>query len=378
MRPRREARTSPARTDGPDRAASRKSPGPLARVRAIRRGQAVRAALPILGMHPIRRTSPDDLFVVGYPKSGNTWMQNLLAAAYFGIDPALTPDAIVQDLVPDVHHRRAYRRYADRMIFKSHALPWPEARSVIYLTRDPRDLLVSFSHHCAALGEKPIDAAAVAGSGHPRLPGTWKTHVAAWRENPYGASVLWLSYERLKADPFASLERVASFSQCSFDADRLRWACERSQLDRMRAKESRWGFEGWPREARFVRRGEVGSHRDELPPGVAEAVRHACEPEFTRLYPEASASSSLSARESTPDCGTAKSQLAAIDKASSEQATFDTKRHENATPAHAPSQDAPSQDATAQDATTLDARKRGGASEPRSSDRKNAEGRSAA
>ena len=63
------------------------------------------------GLHPIEQTLPDDIFVCGYPKSGNTWFQHLVTALLFGVDVRLAPDALINDLVPDVHFKRYYRRY---------------------------------------------------------------------------------------------------------------------------------------------------------------------------------------------------------------------------------------------------------------------------
>ena len=35
---------------------------------------------------PINKTNINDIFIVGFPKSGNTWMQSLIAGIQYGID----------------------------------------------------------------------------------------------------------------------------------------------------------------------------------------------------------------------------------------------------------------------------------------------------
>src|SRR5438105_2547577 len=88
------------------------------------------------GFVPISEFSPDDIFIVGYPKSGNTWFQNLVGGVVYGVDPKLSPIALVQELVPDASSRKYFRRNATPMFFKSHSLPCREYRRVVYLLRD--------------------------------------------------------------------------------------------------------------------------------------------------------------------------------------------------------------------------------------------------
>ena len=82
---------------------------------------------------PITQFSDMDIFIAGYPKSGNTWLQNLITGIYFGVDPDLAPDTLIQELVPDIHFKKYYRRLKTPMFFKTHYLPRPEYKRVIYL-----------------------------------------------------------------------------------------------------------------------------------------------------------------------------------------------------------------------------------------------------
>src|SRR5687768_13824154 len=94
---------------------------------------------------PIKETKAEDVFIVGYPKSGNTWLQNLAGAVVYGVLPEFAPPALMHlELVPDVHQKQFYKRYSTPMFFKSHHLPRPEYRKVVYVLRDGRDVMVSY------------------------------------------------------------------------------------------------------------------------------------------------------------------------------------------------------------------------------------------
>jgi hypothetical protein len=225
------------------------------------------------GLLPISQTEPEDIFLVGYPKSGNTWMQHLVAGLVYGLDPTHLPYALVDDLVPDVHARRYYRRYAQPMYFKSHSFPQPQYRRVIYLLRDGRDVMVSYFHHLNALQRRPdIDFANVVRNGQHLYPGKWHEHVMAWQSNPYKAEMLTLKYEDLLADPVSQLNRICNFLSITRPIFLVESVIQGTSFVRMRAKEEKFGLQdsAWPKDRSFIRRGIVGSHKDEMPKQVLD------------------------------------------------------------------------------------------------------------
>ncbi len=68
----------------------------------------------LTGQLPIAEFDERDIFWGGFPKSGSTRMQNLAAGSLYGIDPELTPDSLIQELVPDVVYKRYYKRFSTR------------------------------------------------------------------------------------------------------------------------------------------------------------------------------------------------------------------------------------------------------------------------
>lgn len=225
------------------------------------------------GFSRITEFSPDDIFIAGYPKSGNTWVQGLIAGAIYGLDLRLAPDSLVQDLVPDVHFKKIYRRYQSPVFFKTHALPQPEYRRVIYLLRDGRDVMVSYFHHLEALQGGAVDFLRMVQTGEGLFPCKWAEHVRQWLANPHRSSMLIVRYEDLKQNAAKELLRICEFAGLPRDAAVLETAVEKASFASMQQREKQFGWanQAWPKEKAFVRRGQVGSHVDEMPPDAREA-----------------------------------------------------------------------------------------------------------
>jgi len=221
---------------------------------------------------PIEETDPDDIFIVGYPKSGHTWFQNLVAGVVYGADPEHLPDRVVQDLIPDLHRKLYYKRYQKPMFFKSHNLPHPSCRRVIYILRDGRDVMVSYYHFLQAIHGKEIDFQELICNKNGYTHHKWHEHVEAWMQNPFDAQIIIIKYEDLKRDPVCELRRFCDFVGLSREDTWLEFVARKAQFETMQRKEQRYGWDNpkWPGDKFFVRRGAVGSHKDEMPPDVLD------------------------------------------------------------------------------------------------------------
>ncbi len=226
----------------------------------------------------IGRWSDRDIFVAGYPKSGNTWFQELAAACLYGTDPAVTPHPVIQDMVPDVHYKRYFRRYGDEMVFKTHDLPQPEHRRVVMLVRDGRDVMVSYFHYLQAMSEAALDFSEFVTTGKDVYPCQWHEHVTAWLENPYSAEILTIRYEDLLEALPLCLQRFCDFAGIERDPEELQWIAKRARFHKLKSKEKKQGLENWNNEAPFFRRGVAGSFRDEMPPHVLDAFMQQARP----------------------------------------------------------------------------------------------------
>ena len=223
----------------------------------------------------------EDVFIVGYPKSGNTWFQELAAGTVYGLVPQYGPPTLVQDLVPDVHFRPHYRRYATPTFFKSHHLPRTEYRRVVYLLRDGRDAMVSYYHWFSARYGQELDFLDMVRNGTNLFPDgcKWHQHVEAWLANPFEAQMLILKYEDLKANTVRELERFCAFLGIERERQFLEFMAAEATFDKMRAREARLSkYSKMPPGKFFRRRGIVGGYRDEMPAAVLDAFRQEAAP----------------------------------------------------------------------------------------------------
>ena len=234
----------------------------------------------LLGLHhPGRnlRVFPDDVFLVSYPKSGNTWTRFLIANLVF---PEKQPDfANLNELIPDPEglSKRHLENMPRPRYIKSHQYFDPRYKKLIYIVRDPRDVVLSEFHfdikRRAISEDYPLQqfvSRFVRGElNHPY--GTWGENAASWfYTRRQGPQFLLVRYESLQSQAIDEMEKIAEFLGVSADPERIAFAIQQSSADRMRELEKKQGML-WSstRETRqdkpFVRAAKAGGWKNELP-----------------------------------------------------------------------------------------------------------------
>jgi hypothetical protein len=239
--------------------------------------------------HPGRnhRVFPDDVFLVSYPKSGNTWTRFLIANLVF---PDRHPDfSNINELIPDPEAlpKRDLDRVPRPRYIKSHQYFDPRYQKIIYIVRDPRDVVLSEYHfdikRRAIAEDFPMEKFVtrfVRGDvNHPH--GTWGENVATWfytRQND--PRFLLVTYEGLQSQAMREMARIADFLGIKADKDRLAFAIEQSSADRMRELEKKqahlWSSTRETRSDKpFVRAAKSGGWRAELPESSVAEIESA-------------------------------------------------------------------------------------------------------
>jgi hypothetical protein len=232
---------------------------------------------------------PDDVFIVSYPRSGNTWTRFLIANLIYP-EEAITFSNIERK-IPDVYKntRRQLLQTPRPRILKSHEYFDPRYRKLIYIVRDPRDVAISYYHFArkqrAVEDDYPLDlyvSRFIAGEVDEY--GSWKENVASWLAARQGSeSFLLLRYEDMLEETGRELLKVASFLGIDRSSKQVARAVELSAADRMRDLESKEA-DAWvaTKETRkdiaFVRAARPGGWRSLLPESLVVAIESAWGP----------------------------------------------------------------------------------------------------
>lgn len=190
---------------------------------------------------------PDDTFIVSYPRSGNTWTRFLIASLLF--PNQIISFANIEQLIPDTEalSSRDLKRIPSPRIIKSHQYFDHRYPKVLYIVRDPRDVLPSyydFSRKFRHIPDGyPLDRfvhGIITGTFHSTEYGTWAENVGTWLVARNGRpDFLLLRYEDLIADTQNELAKAARFFGVTASPEKLTRAIDNSSADRLRKLEQK-------------------------------------------------------------------------------------------------------------------------------------------
>lgn len=237
----------------------------------------------VLGLHaPGRNLAvfPDDTFLVSYPKSGNTWARFLIANLTRPNEKIDFSNVNRMIPGPEVTRNRELMRTPRPRIIKSHQYFDPRYPRVIYIVRDPRDVVVSQYHfqrkrHVVADQFPLSEYVSRFTAGKTSFYGSWGEHAASWLATRYGRpGFLLLRYEDMVEDTARELTKVAAFLGVSATPETIAQAVERSSADRMRTLEKSQAqlftsTKNTRQDIPFVRAAKAGGWRAALPEELA-------------------------------------------------------------------------------------------------------------
>jgi Sulfotransferase domain len=179
-----------------------------------------------------------DATLVSYPRSGSTWFSFMLADLMLGKDPSFNEAHLAVAELPDARRALHLLPTGGRML-RSHEKWRKQYGRVIYLVRDPRDVVFSYYRYRRWLREYSgslTDFAVMFVEGEIDSYGRWDTHVESWLNAP-SATTLVLKFEDLVADPIAALGQAATFLDLHCADEAITRAVRDTRLSKMRQKE---------------------------------------------------------------------------------------------------------------------------------------------
>jgi hypothetical protein len=200
-----------------------------------------------------RRTIPvnyygEDIYLVSYPKSGNTWFRFLLAnllISHFEIDRAVNFFSI-SELIPDIHTSRYlcdrgfFADYYLPRIIKSHANYNPYYNRVILLIRDPRDVCVSYYYFLQQRGTIP-SSWTISDFIRNKKYGinAWIKHSRSWYRLLHDRQIIQVfRYEDLLKEPEIQLTKIADLFGLKINSDSIALAINLASKSAMKHSEN--------------------------------------------------------------------------------------------------------------------------------------------
>ncbi|XP_067392839.1 sulfotransferase 2B1-like [Emydura macquarii macquarii] len=226
-----------------------------------------------------------DVLIATYPKSGTTWMQEILTLVYSqgNLQPAQTiPNWARAPWLEHTYFKEMLREADGPRLITTHlpcqalapALRKSKAK-VIYMARNPKDVMVSFYHFHKLAKFLPdpgsFDDFLMRFLDGKVQYGSWFDHVKGWLSRQKELELFYITYEDLHQDLGRSVARLAAWLGCPLQEEALRVILQHCSFSSMR-ENVMVNYTLIPREimdhsqGRFMRKGTVGDWRDHFTP----------------------------------------------------------------------------------------------------------------
>ncbi|KAL3993080.1 guanylate cyclase soluble subunit alpha [Sarotherodon galilaeus] len=227
---------------------------------------------------PFRDT---DILIVSYPKSGTTWIQEVVSLVHTRGNPGLSQTVENWKRAPWLEHY-----YSSALLEASpttarvitthlpHHLLGPALQhsktKVIYVSRNPKDVVVSFYHFHKMANFLPEP------HSFPEFLdrflegtvsfGSWFDHIKGWTSQ-INSNLLHVTYEEMSLDLHSTIKKISSFLQCPLVEDEVNNCVKHCSFSSM--KENKMiNYTLVPQEimdhskGSFMRKGKVGDWKN--------------------------------------------------------------------------------------------------------------------
>lgn len=212
----------------------------------------------------------DDVYIVEFPKSGITWLSFLIG----NINLMLSNMNIkltfynVHQIIIDTHQLRGSKikskvtSLPPYRFIKSHDEYDPNYLFVIYLIRNPFDVMLSYFKHMGYLGYSGNFNNFIRDENYG--VNAWKNHIESWMGNQDIAQrFMFLRYEDLKNDTHKTIKRIYNNLGITVNDDIYSKAIEYSSFENMKNSEEYYRKTNPRYKMVFIRKGKIGGIMNE-------------------------------------------------------------------------------------------------------------------
>ena len=272
------------------------------------------------------------IWLASYPKSGNTWLRMFLKSYFlksnekFSLDgsfldsfkPQGFPDQKMLDyfkvdyskfeeIVKNWETMQDYINLNKRTNYvKTHnamctvgSYKFTSSRNtkgVIYIVRDPRDVLVSLSHHMGLNYEQTFEHLSSSynfeypSSGDKNykksLMGSWSDHYKSWKSHK-SCKILIIKYEDMILDELKTFTNVIDYlrevDDVNLNNDKLKKALKQTQFNELQKLEKSEGFIEKGKGELFFRKGKIGTWKGEVSSKIINEIETLFKSEMEEL-----------------------------------------------------------------------------------------------
>ena len=240
-----------------------------------------------------RGLEPADVFFAGYPKSGTTWSRFVLFEVLTGKPAGFRQTNTLMPIIIHSQSKALRLLPGGGRLISTHEDYQKEYRKAIYITRDPRDVVLSEYAFYTVLDyyhgtlDRFIDSFLFTKNCSVYGYGPWQRHVFTWLDSPITGTenLMVLRFEDLRKDPASGFAQMVKFLGVEVDMDKIIRAIENNTVQKMREKEDKEPVRASIR-GRVVRHGAVRGWLSQLTPEQVHRIeKHAGEAMARMGYP---------------------------------------------------------------------------------------------
>ena len=259
----------------------------------------------------MEKTNKKIFWIASYPKSGNTWIRAIIASLFFSNDGVFKFELFKN--IPNFERKENYQfveslnkkdyknlgnlkiitkyrleaqkrvniNYGNVAFFKTHSanisinnLPYTNEETtlgLIYIVRDPRDIVVSYSHHKSSNIDSIINLmlneSVIYNEKNPQVLSSWSHHYNSWLSLKVPKLVI--KYENLLNNTEHSLRKIAEYFRVNYNLEiinleiKIKNILDSTNFKKFQDYEKLFGFNE-AKKGNFFREGKSKQWKKEL------------------------------------------------------------------------------------------------------------------